>query len=318
MNKMLIEKSYLEQMNDINPSKGGNSKVYKIQIGNELFAIKKYRSGSEAPAKIEHEFVSTYKMHGLLPKNFVKPIFSNQELLINCFEWVDGSQPIINSGFIKQSIDSLTEIHTLSLSNSKKISFNAIDSIFSISEALDQVQSRINFLSSRSREIDKIIPLFDLKQQFENLNQSIINNYFEKITFSLSDFGNHNILQNEQQNIFKFIDLEYFGLDSVNKFLVDCILHPKNKWPLGIKKQFVESLFQLYNICYDEIADLIKILSLKWICIILKSHLSKINGMSSESLTYYRELISLYLNISKSNLELSQLLERVSSHESIS
>ena len=182
----------------------------------------------------------------------------------------------------------------LALNNiNKKDGFeNAVDAAFSIQDIEFQILERINLLTSEhAYQFAKTICL-SLEEKLQKYKSIFKKN--QKLfphTMSISDLGTHNMLYTE--DLFRFIDFEFFGRDSVDKMVGDFLLHPHNKFKQNEIVKFKESISNKLGWQSESLNSTLPILSLKWAAIAFKRELKELE------ISYSEESIKVFLYTSK-------------------
>ena len=106
---------------------------------------------------------------------------------------------------------------------------------------------------------------------------------------SFSDFGFHNMIFNNFTKEYVYIDLEFFGIDSAEKFLIDTLIHPQNNWTTIQKQLLLNNFNGIFGLNKKVLDRLFPLLALKWYLIVLKryqntNHLGKIEKYNINNL----------------------------------
>lgn len=250
--------------------KGGNSFVHKILHDGETYAIKQYIGTPERQNRsLNYESTALY--------------FLNETKIIRCpeilgcnvhspsilYRWVEGVLEFETSK-VKETIG--TTIQKLSASNLvDKYPLNAIDSVFNSDDLFSQLRLRFD-------DISKIggLPL-QLLGEIESVYDYIKTRFpsktiYSSILLSLSDYGPHNLIRNEDQGC-THIDFEFFGVDSHVKVYSDLFCHPKS---IFTSIEIREMLRQNHSskTLEEEIFSVLPAIALKWVFIVLRRYIN--------------------------------------------
>ncbi len=260
----------------------GNNAILKLYKSNDKLRFQREKNSLEILNKNEFKFC---------PKLFYFDDVNKYLIIENLI----GIKPISSNKFKCDLARYLENQQKYILLNDKKLLMNAAEAGFSISEHLEIVKNKANFILSKlcfnneTKETIKfisnhIIPWLNsygekLKIQ-DGFDKKI--NFSEKI-FSQSDIGIHNtFLKNE--NIFTF-DYEYAGLDDPAKTICDLLIHPDQ---LSKKEDFESILNELSQISIFQksikrFKSILPIYRLKWFLIIVNGYLKEEKKESKES-----------------------------------
>jgi len=193
--------------------------------------------------------------------------------------------------------------------NKKKKSFqNAVDSCWSISDHCNLVQKNLNMVKKikfRDKKIENIN--IDSSVEFSKLKKKIkisTNDFYKKLKkkdciLSPSDFGFHNI--KIYKNKLFFFDFEYSGLDDPKKLICDFFCQPDYLIDIKYLNYFAAKIIGNNKFAKEKILlmMLLKIHSIKWICILIK-HL-------------YSDPNKLNINYNQKKLKINKYFKRIKS-----
>lgn len=270
----LIEQSNLGIYRTHEVIKGGNSVVIKSEKSNGNFMAVKIYQGTDlrknAMLNREVKAINFLRTNGVdnLPSN----LEVRTDLGLIAYDWIEGTSPTPNEECLDSIVSMCVKLFTLRV---KHLFFeDAVDAAFSVSDIVQQVQTRLlrlrNFNNKHevSQLLDKINSrLFNFSKK-DNQSSVIFNK-----TFSISDLGSHNMLVNSKQ--FFFIDFEFFGVDSTEKMLGDFLLHPRNEFGKIDIEHFLNDLSSKIPWNKDNYKNIFLLLTLKWATITLERVLRK-------------------------------------------
>ena len=190
-------------------------------------------------------------------KNISKILYYNVNLNIIIFKWLYGKKPVRLDNFdLKQSLNFIKKIKSLSREKVKSFNFDAVESCKSLQDIISQINYKIHdlekiksvklkkFLNSRLKPIYlNLSKKSKLSKMFKMFYQPIKENLE---ILSPSDFGFHNSIKKSKKII--FIDFEYFGKDDPVKLCADFMLHPGMHLKNEQKKNWLKDIIQIFKI----------------------------------------------------------------------
>ena len=234
----------------------GNSKILFCQtIGRKRLSIKIYPNDNKHN-RIKSEFEGLkhiYKKN----KNVIKPLWKNRNANICAFEWIDGKK-IINTNLsdIELALKFIKHLHNMRndqcFDNFPRASASCISG-FDIEK---QIKTRFNqLLSIKNKELKEFLnnEFLETCTLLINKSKMMLNEelYFKKLqkkdlTISPSDFGFHNVLKQQNNNLI-FLDFEYFGWDDPIKLISDFYFHPGNSLSDYHKSYWLKNSIEIFN-----------------------------------------------------------------------
>ena len=236
-----------------------NSQLYQIFYKDGLVAaLKKYPPFDfDKRDRLKREFqgLEIMKKNGF--KNISKILYYNVNLNIIIFKWLYGKKPVRLDNFdLKQSLNFIKKIKSLSREKVKSFNFDAVESCKSLQDIISQINYKIHdlekiksvklkkFLNSRLKPIYlNLSKKSKLSKMFKMFYQPIKENLE---ILSPSDFGFHNSIKKSKKII--FIDFEYFGKDDPVKLCADFMLHPGMHLKNEQKKNWLKDIIQIFKI----------------------------------------------------------------------
>lgn len=243
---------------------GGNSKVSVLKVKNKFIIAKQYLGNVERKRNSLNREVSALEF--LRKKNVScvpKIIQVHEERHLAFLEYCPGESPVSDENTLLQMI---VFVKLLKSIHSQDDSFpDAIGSVKLISDLVIQIENRLSSLK-------EFMPNSKLIQEaFETLSRLSVLNYapdIQSYTYSVSDFGTHNMLCNNGS--YKFIDLEFFGEDSPVKLISDFLLHPKNKFAKPLRYKFYKDVRSFFDLDNAVILEFLPLNALNWGLIVLR------------------------------------------------
>jgi hypothetical protein len=265
---------------------GRNSRVYRVDTGDRIFALKQYPSLEDDPRDrlgVEAGALNWMGRHGLdmVPRLVATDPDSNSALL----SWAEGSQVRqVGPSDIDQAVDFLGALEQLRGTEGFPLTHLATEACLSGAEIERQIRTRLANL--RGLQDEPALQVF-LTHEFtgalencllraRNVLSSAGGSFEVELTHrqrSLvpSDFGFHNALKDERGRL-TFIDFEYFGWDDPVKLTADVLLHPGTSVATELRSRFRAAAQNIYGDDPDFLARLKAfhpLFALRWVLILL-------------------------------------------------
>lgn len=256
---------------------GGNNRLYKIVEGQKKAVAKFYCDDKKDRAYRDVTLSQAISYCGIT--SIARILYSSIENNFAIFEYLDGKPPQgVSFEHVLKAAEFIKAINCKEMRALIPDNLKASESFDSPHEHLKNVEHRVRLLLniSQSESINRDALIFvktQVQPCLESIKKEISSFYSEPIDkfriVSPSDFGFHNAIQ-VNSRLF-FFDFEYGGWDDPTKMLVDFFSHPgfslEDKW-LSV---FMEIAFEpaQVDIVKERLAIYMKVLRLKWICIIL-------------------------------------------------
>ena len=276
---------------------GGNSKIYLIETEERIVVAKKYKGDINRRTESMNREIKALNFLRMKNVLLVPELLDYaQDDFIVIMEYVEGVHPEPNSQSIKEIINFLKLLRVVYDEDS---SFSkAIDGIEMTSDLLDQIQRRLSILEIQMKRNRLIV---EAQKSFKQLNTLNFTTKISSKTYSVSDLGIHNMLQNG--NTIRFLDLEFFGSDSPVKVIGDFLLHPRNTFPGNLKLELLADLTSFYKIPQSAIEEYLPLAALKWALIVMRRIVGD-KDLSTENSFIEAETLALnYIVMSRCNGE---------------
>lgn len=267
---------------------GANNSLWRAHApGEQQVVIKDYGLDGGDRLYREWAFLNVLAHNNLL--NVPIPIWKDDSRRLACFSYLVGAklQPKdISECHVSQAakmIRKLCEVPSDELPNAK-------GAHLCLTDHLDEIELRISKLEQIAREVLSFPELSTftvkhLRPEWEKRRQAVLETenadfFSSAFTFaSPSDFGFHNILCDD--NVLKFIDFEYAGIDDLATLLADFALTPET--PISERqnsrfREIVTSDINLDKYFFKRLAVLDFLFPIKWACIILNVFLPEKRG----------------------------------------
>jgi hypothetical protein len=265
---------------------GRNSRVYRVDAGTGIFALKQYPSLQDDPRDrlgVEAGALKWMAEQGLdmVPRLVATDPASNSALL----SWADGSLVRdVGDSDVDQAVHFLAELHRRGRISGFPDCRLAAEACLSGAEIEKQIRTRVADLDRLRGEFalgaflsgDFAAALQDSLAAARSLLSSA------GLSFELelsprrrslvpSDFGFHNALRNEEGRL-TFVDFEYFGWDDPVKLTADMLLHPGTAVAAELRSRLRSTAEKLYGDDPDfatRLRALYRLFGLRWVLILL-------------------------------------------------
>jgi hypothetical protein len=240
---------------------GRNSRVYRIDTMDGVFALKQYPSLADDPRDrlgVETRALRWMADHRLdmVPRLVATDPVTNSALL----SWAEGSLVRDVSALdIDQAVEFLSALQRLRETTGFPVAHLAAEACLSGSEIERQIRTRVADLDALEGEpalrtflgAEFVDVLEDsLAKARETLSSTGLSFDAElaqrRRSLVPSDFGFHNALRDEKGRL-TFIDFEYFGWDDPAKLTADMLLHPGTPVAPELRSRFRTAAVKLYG-----------------------------------------------------------------------
>jgi hypothetical protein len=262
----------------------------KYAVKSPLYTAEKNRS-----ALLRHEydalvFLSRFHLAGV-----PKVSFLDSENCLLGMEYIEGKRPSPTDYSIQAIVDFCNSLNAV-FKCDPTFGF-AVDSVTSSQDIISQIRQRISIAPkdishfSHWQEIEKLLGTCIEELTIQDVD-------FTSQTYSLSDLGLHNIIDNGSQ--FYFIDYEYFGSDSPYKLLSDFLIHPNNDSLTSYKKFIAHNLLDSFALEVKGLLELLPFISLKWATITQKRlDRMRVKNLDSSEILTQSKLVEKYIWLSQ-------------------
>jgi Phosphotransferase enzyme family len=264
---------------------GRNSRIFRVETGNRVFALKQYPSIADDPRDrlgVETRALAWMAKHQLdmVPRVVATDAANNSALL----SWAEGSLVrSVGGSDMDQAIAFLGALAGLDAVDFPPTHL-ASEACLSGAEIERQLRARTGAL--RALEGEPELRLF-LTGEFAGALEQCLSSAREAFASAglaferdlstarrrlvPSDFGFHNALRDDAGRL-TFIDFEYFGWDDPVKLTADVLLHPGTPVASELRSRFRTAAEQLYGGDPDfaiRLAALHPLFGLRWVLILL-------------------------------------------------
>ena len=264
---------------------GRNSEVHRISNPNGQWVLKNYhqhRSDKRDRLGTEFGFLTYLEKRGA--SVVARPIGMDRALNCALYTFFPGRRPAaIASRHISQAVDFIKTINLSRYAADALALPMAADACLSWQAHMELAESRIHRLLALQPKQELEVEAYQfireqLLPMWLHLKSSLIQVLASSETelpmndriISPSDFGFHNVLEN-QGELF-FLDFEYAGWDDPAKLICDFICQPELPMTQNQGKQFMDELLpelQQPDKLKHRVESLLPVHRLKWSCILL-------------------------------------------------
>ncbi len=276
---------------NVSPVEGGrNSRIYRIEKGDNVFALKFFRpdkDGKRERFEAETTALALFAENGIgsTPRVIEKDRENNCVLM----EWIEGEWvDRYNAQEIEALVSFIQAVHDISRKGLNQKIRRAREACLNGNEVVRQINlrlSRLDASKSTYPELREFInteftPAFNeisqwSQRQYQYFGLSFDENIsFEQQTLSVVDLGFHNVLR--KNNKLYFLDFEFFGWDDPVKLVADTLQHPGMTLNDENKQLLFSNFVKIYG--QDEmflarLKLLYPLFGLKWCMIMLNQFL---------------------------------------------
>ena len=247
---------------------GGNSTIKRVSLSGQDYAVKDYSGRVNGHERLTQEFSALTLVHPALPDHFPEPLGIAPGGLEAVHSWIDGVRPALDAHTVDYMLDLATRLHALSSRVPIADALPATDQVLILGDIASQVRIRAEGLVLEPHEVSeftrmKLLPALDHQPEWGSEAGPAM------LTLSLSDFGAHNLLWDEDAQVMRCVDLEFFGWDDAHKLIADALLHPLASWTPACAEAFLAGAISIYQLDEQRLLGLWPYLSLKWATITL-------------------------------------------------
>lgn len=239
---------------------GGNSRVYRVDAANGIFAAKFYfQRASDGRDRLEMEFGALRFLWGNGLRNIPQPVAADCERQIAVYQFIEGGElraEAVRTGDIDALTEFLVTLRRLRSAEAASGLPDAAEASFTVAGIVANIRGRLDLLlKARGGEAAygdlsnflaaDFAPALD---RWERRARETLGGCEYEIplppasrTLSPSDFGFHNALARPDGSL-AFVDFEYFGWDDPTKMISDFVWHPRSSMRSSLKHRFVSRL----------------------------------------------------------------------------
>lgn len=281
---MLTDERATEILNEAqtsaSSSEGGNSRVVRVELGGEIYAVKDYSGRIDGRSRLDREWLALDYLAPLLPGLVARPVWRHASATTAIHSWLPGHRPQLDGRSVDALLERAADLHGLRMHEPAADLPPAVDAIRDGSDLLGQVRARCATLATHAVGVvrsgaQEVLGTMDLLLRDAPPDggagraNTVGSTAGPVLTLSPSDLGPHNLLQDPAGTPYRIIDLEFFGVDDAHKLIGDTILHPQNHWDAELLQQFLVGAGKVFAFSEARLAGLVPLLALKWSTIVL-------------------------------------------------
>ncbi len=247
---------------------GGNSTLKCVTFESRDYAVKDYSGRANGHQRLTQEFSALTLVHPALPDHFPEPLGIAVGGLEAVHSWINGVRPALDAHTVDHMLDLAAKLNELSGRVPIHDALPATDQVLVIGDIVSQIRTRASELADEPPEVaeftrTQLLPALDLLPELSHVAGPAM------LTLSLSDLGAHNLLWDEEEQVMRCVDLEFFGWDDAHKLTADALLHPLAGWTSAGAETFLTGAFSIYQLDEQRLLGLWPYLNLKWATITL-------------------------------------------------
>ncbi len=264
---------------------GGNNRVYRVEAGGSVYALKAYPSREHDPRdRLKHEFEGLQFVSRRFPRRVPAPVAADRGARLAVYSWVEGERVTSHDVTDARAAAAFAQaLHTARNDAGAQSLPAASEAIFGNADLIEQIELRLRAL----RRVAPDEPRLDdfLRERFEPefAARRELDPAFERLaqaqrTLSPSDFGFHNALRRPDRGLV-FIDFEYFGWDDPVKLVSDFLWHPAVELDAAQRAAFVDAVAVTYGAdpAYpDRRRAYEPLIALRWVAIVLNEFIPEV------------------------------------------
>ena len=273
---MKSDKYYLDREESIiSLENTGNNSLFKIELKNENFLLKKFTTKEKI--KIQHEIAFYRYLEKIKFLNVPKLIKFNHDNNYIITTYLDSYHEITSNDYSKLLFDCADFINNLNSPKHKHLiksyPIRAADSVHLFIRNFELIEYRFTKYKKNLGKFNKnVLNTFNhtyllylkIKQKLEKKNFNFL--YNDQI-ISPSDFGFHNCIITKEGTY--FIDFEYSGSDYLIKLVCDFILQPRFFLKKNEVKIFIDNLNIIDSNLKDNLNFVYPLFAIKWVLILI-------------------------------------------------
>lgn len=269
---------------------GRNSRIYRVQAGETVLALKQYPSRQNDPRDrlaTETEALQLMERCGIdnVPRLVGADMGNGYALLT----WIEGSQVgDVNEADVDAAAAFLKAIHSLRRAPGAGAQPMAAEACLAGVEIEHQIDARLALLQTLRNERE-LLDFIDASLVPERQHRVVDARCAaaaagldfeadlpqEWQTLVPADFGFHNSLRRGDGSL-AFVDFEYFGWDDPVKLTADILLHPGWPLPAPLRRRLRDLATRIYGddpLFEPRLAAYLPLFGLRWVLILLNEFL---------------------------------------------
>ncbi|WP_319585146.1 aminoglycoside phosphotransferase family protein [uncultured Pseudodesulfovibrio sp.] len=268
---------------------GRNSRVYRIETEDGVFALKHYHD----QFRLDAEFAAFAFLQGQGVTSVPEPVAVDREGGFAVYSFLEGEPvPEPTSQDIRACVEFMATLKRLSTVPAATGFRPAAEGFFRLEDIEGNIRDRLDRLEGRERTsaLENDLAAF-LKEDFEPALEKLAGRAQaiyaglgltpgqgiprSQRTLSPSDFGFHNAVRTPEG--LAFLDFEYFGWDDPAKLVSDFMLHPGMNVPDELRRAFASGILEVMGdpSLGGRVLALQPLFALKWCMILLNEFLRR-------------------------------------------
>ena len=265
---------------------GRNSRVYRVDTGEGLFALKQYPSLADDPRdRLTTEIRALQWMAGHGIDTVPRVVSIDRAMNCALLSWIEGVCVAEVSPYdVDQAVTFLGALQRLRRTFDFPSPQLGSEACLSGAEIEHQIRARVSQLETLTSEVTlqsflsgEFCDLFEhfraeARRKLSGASLSFDDNLNQEWqTLAPSDFGFHNSIR-DQNGLLTFLDFEYFGWDDPVKLTSDTLFHPSTPRSESIRLRLQDALMRLYGddpSFSKRLAVFFPLFGLRWVVILL-------------------------------------------------
>jgi hypothetical protein len=265
---------------------GRNSRVYRVDTGHGLFALKQYPSlADDSRDRLTTETRALQWMAGHGIDTVPRVVSIDKTMHCVLLSWIEGAGVAeVSPCDVDQVVNFLSALQRLRRTFDFPSPQLGSEACLSGAEIEHQIRTRLSQLGSLDGEVTlqsflsrEFYDLFEhflaeARRKLSGASLSFDDNLDQEWqTLAPSDFGFHNSIR-DRNGLLTFLDFEYFGWDDPVKLTSDALLHPSTPRSESIRLRLQDALMRLYGddpSFSKRLAAFFPLFGLRWVVILL-------------------------------------------------
>ena len=268
-------------------ARGGNSRIYRVDCGEQAYALKQYPSREDDPRdRLTTEVGALRLMEHYQVEGVPRVVGVDRDRGYALLSWIEGAEVAeLTDADIDAAVAFLASVHALRetpWAAEQPLASEACLSGEEIERQLSERLARLQGIAATEYDLIDFLERSFMPERDGLVAKAKANMAAAGLDFAAelpqeqrslvpSDFGFHNSLRRLDGSL-AFVDFEYFGWDDPVKLVADVLLHPGWPLPLPHRRRFCRSALQLYgddSVFAARLAALLPLFGLRWVLILL-------------------------------------------------
>ncbi len=292
---MLTDEEAVQILSALDPaastSRGGNSRVVRVEHAGAVYAVKDYSGRSDGRARLEREWLALGFLSAHIPDLVSSPVWRSTCDATAIHAWLPGRPPALDLASVDAMVLRIDDLYRLRGVAAAADLPPAVDAVRDAHDLVGQIRARCTMLAGHAAEqvglgvreiLEALAAMLVSSPRYGEGSEPGIEDLAgdSVLTLSPSDLGPHNLLRDPSGSPYRIIDLEFFGVDDAHKLVGDTILHPQNVWDPALLERFLLDANDVFSLRDARLAKMLPLLALKWSTIVLARLARSIDGTS--------------------------------------